>query len=217
MKSLKITPETLKNQRDVVSEEVRVNVLNQPYGAFEGSAPRAKHQLIQRPHFLRRSQGARAATSGREEFFDTYYAPNNAVLVVSGDTTADEVMKLAEKHFGGIPSRTLHAAPGHRGRRRPRRRPSPATRWPGRRRSRSVSPAGSHDEGFLRAVLLDPLLVSDEARSSIGADQGKPDRVRGRAGLATVSQQLRLQRPDASFPRRLPSDLKADAERSSTR
>jgi hypothetical protein len=31
-------PETLKNQRDVVSEEVRVNVLNQPYGAFSGSA-----------------------------------------------------------------------------------------------------------------------------------------------------------------------------------
>src|SRR3979409_325151 len=36
MKSLKITPETLKNQQDVVSEEVRVNGLNQPYGAFEG-------------------------------------------------------------------------------------------------------------------------------------------------------------------------------------
>ena len=35
MRSLKITPETLKNQQDVVSEEVRVNVLNQPYGAFE--------------------------------------------------------------------------------------------------------------------------------------------------------------------------------------
>src|SRR4249920_1518722 len=35
MKSLKITPETLKNQQDVVSDEVRVNVLNQPYGAFE--------------------------------------------------------------------------------------------------------------------------------------------------------------------------------------
>src|SRR3990167_979168 len=35
MRSLKITPETLKNQQDVVSEEVRANVLNQPYGAFE--------------------------------------------------------------------------------------------------------------------------------------------------------------------------------------
>jgi Insulinase (Peptidase family M16) len=35
MRSLKITPENLKNQQDVVSEEVRVNVLNQPYGAFE--------------------------------------------------------------------------------------------------------------------------------------------------------------------------------------
>ena len=35
MRALKITPETLKNQQDVVSEEVRVNVLNQPYGAFE--------------------------------------------------------------------------------------------------------------------------------------------------------------------------------------
>src|SRR5471032_2109575 len=35
MRALKITPEGLKNQQDVVSEEVRVNVLNQPYGAFE--------------------------------------------------------------------------------------------------------------------------------------------------------------------------------------
>ena len=35
MRSLKITPDNLKNQQDVVSEEVRVNVLNQPYGAFE--------------------------------------------------------------------------------------------------------------------------------------------------------------------------------------
>ncbi len=35
MRSLKITPENLQNQKDVVSEEVRVNVLNQPYAAFE--------------------------------------------------------------------------------------------------------------------------------------------------------------------------------------
>ena len=46
-----------------------------------------------------------------KSFFDTYYAPNNAVLVVSGDATADEVMKLAEKHFGGIPSRPLPPRP----------------------------------------------------------------------------------------------------------
>ena len=50
-----------------------------------------------------------------KKFFDTYYAPNNAVLVVSGDTTPDEVMKLAEKHFGAHPVAAAAAAARHQG------------------------------------------------------------------------------------------------------
>jgi zinc protease len=110
MRSLKITPENLKNQQDVVSEEVRVNVLNQPYGAFEwlGLPQKANTNWYNAHNFYGDLSDLEAATlDDVKKFFDTYYAPNNAVVVVSGDATADEVMKLAEKHFGGIPSRPL--------------------------------------------------------------------------------------------------------------
>src|SRR5678816_829481 len=105
MRSLKITPETLKNQQDVVSEEVRVNVLNQPYGAFEwlGLPQAANTNWYNAHNFYGDLEHLKAATlEDVKKFFDTYYAPNNAVLVVTGDTTPDEVMKLAEKHFGSV-------------------------------------------------------------------------------------------------------------------
>src|SRR4051812_36516069 len=55
MRSLKITPETLKNQQDVVSEEVRVNVLNQPYGAFEwlGLPQKGETKRVKAPKLYR--------------------------------------------------------------------------------------------------------------------------------------------------------------------
>src|SRR6266478_3865818 len=114
MRALKITPEGLKNQQDVVSEEVRVNVLNQPYGAFEwlGLPQKANTNWYNAHNFYGDLKDLEAATvDDVKTFFDTYYAPNNAVLVVSGDTTPDEVMKLAEKHFGAIPQRALPPRP----------------------------------------------------------------------------------------------------------
>ena len=110
MRSLKITPDNLKNQQDVVSEEVRVNVLNQPYGAFEwlGLPQKANTNWFNAHNFYGDLSDLQAATlEDVKNFFDTYYAPNNAVLVVSGDATVDEVMKLAQKQFGDIPSRPL--------------------------------------------------------------------------------------------------------------
>src|SRR5262245_61122821 len=114
MRSLKITAENLKNQQNVVSEEVRVNVLNQPYAAFDwlGLPQRANTNWYNAHNFYGDLSEIEAATlDDVKKFFDTYYAPNNAVLVVVGDTTADEVMKLAEKHFGSIPSRPLPPRP----------------------------------------------------------------------------------------------------------
>src|SRR5215470_20436462 len=114
MRSLKLTPENLKNQKDVVSEEVRVNVLNQPYGAFEwlGLPQKANTNWYNAHNFYGDLAELEAANlDDVKKFFDTYYAPNNAVLVVTGDTTPDEAMKLAEKHFGAIPQRQLPARP----------------------------------------------------------------------------------------------------------
>ena len=168
MRSLKITPENLKNQQDVVSEEVRVNVLNQPYGAFEwlGLPQKANANWYNAHNFYGDLTDIQAATiEDVKKFFDTYYAPNNAVVVVSGDATPDEVMKLAEKHFGGIPSRPLP--------------PRPDISEPAQKEEKFVTesdklartPAvafGYHlpermTRDFFALSLLDPLLVSDES------------------------------------------------------
>ena len=84
MRSLKITPENLKNQQNVVSEEVRVNVLNQPYAAFEwlGLPQKANTNWYNAHNFYGDLTEIEAATlDDVKKFFNTYYAPNNAVLV----------------------------------------------------------------------------------------------------------------------------------------
>jgi predicted Zn-dependent peptidase len=168
MKSLKITPENLKNQQDVVSEEVRVNVLNQPYGAFEwlGLPQKANTNWYNAHNFYGDLADLEAATlEDVKKFFDTYYAPNNAVLVVVGDTTADEVMALAAKHFGPIPSRPQPS--------RPDISEPPQTQEKSSAESDKLArtPAiafGYHlpermTKDFFALSLLDPLLVSDES------------------------------------------------------
>ena len=107
MRSLDVTAENLKNQQNVVSEEVRVNVLNQPHGAFDWIEiwERANTNWHNAHDFYGKLDELEAATiEDVRAFFKTYYAPNNAVLVVAGDATAADVRKLAEKHFGSIPS-----------------------------------------------------------------------------------------------------------------
>jgi predicted Zn-dependent peptidase len=168
MRSLKITPETLKNQQDVVSEEVRVNVLNQPYGAFEwlGLPQKANTNWYNAHNFYGDLSDLQAATlEDVKKFFDTYYAPNNAVLVVSGDTTPDEVMRLAEKHFGGIPSRPLPPRPDIK--EPPQTAEKSFTESDKLARTPAVA-FGYHlpdrmTKDFFALTLLDPLLVSDES------------------------------------------------------
>ncbi|MGE0863243.1 MAG: M16 family metallopeptidase [Vicinamibacterales bacterium] len=110
MRSLDVSAENLKNQQNVVSEEVRVNVLNQPHGGFEWLDiwERANTNWHNAHNFYGDLKELEAATlDDVRSFFKTYYAPNNAVLVVVGDTNAAEVKRLAEKHFGSIPSQPL--------------------------------------------------------------------------------------------------------------
>ncbi|MDP3717926.1 MAG: pitrilysin family protein [Acidobacteriota bacterium] len=110
MRSLDVSAENLKNQQNVVSEEVRVNVLNQPHGGFEWLDiwERANTNWHNAHNFYGDLKELEAATlEDVRSFFKTYYAPNNAVLVVVGDTTAAEVRRLAEKHFGSIPRQPL--------------------------------------------------------------------------------------------------------------
>ncbi len=168
MRSLKITPENLKNQQNVVSEEVRVNVLNSPYAGFEwlGLPQRANTNWYNAHNFYGDLAEIDAATiDDVQTFFDTYYTPGNAVLVVVGDTTFDEVVTLAEHYFGDIP-------PGPRPPRpdvteppqtaeKAFEEPDMLARMPAIALGYHVPPRMSRE--FFALSLLDPLLVGDES------------------------------------------------------
>jgi predicted Zn-dependent peptidase len=107
MRSLDISEENLKNQQAVVSEEVRVNVLNQPYQLFEWiSLWENAFTNWNNSHngYGELSEINAATIEDVRNFFKTYYAPNNAVLTVVGDVDVEEVKKMVEKHFASIPS-----------------------------------------------------------------------------------------------------------------
>ena len=107
MRALKVDDENLRNQRDVVKEEVRVNVLNQPYGGFPwlDLPPVAFRNWTNAHNFYGDFTDLDAASlADVQSFFKTYYVPNNAVLLVLGDVKLDEGFALAKKHFGDIPA-----------------------------------------------------------------------------------------------------------------
>jgi zinc protease len=106
MRALKVDDENLRNQRDVVKEEVRVNVMNQPYGGFPwlDMPPVAFRNWANAHNFYGDFADLDAATLGDvQKFFKTYYLPNNAVLLLLGDILAEEGAALAEKYFADIP------------------------------------------------------------------------------------------------------------------
>jgi predicted Zn-dependent peptidase len=114
MKTLDFSTENLDNQRKVVEEEVRVNVLNQPYGSFYWlDLPQKAFNKFPNAHNFYGDFKDLDATNIRDvrNFFETYYAPNNAVLAVVGDVQADEVFERVEKYFGPIPGRQVPAKP----------------------------------------------------------------------------------------------------------
>lgn len=114
MRSLDITQENLVNQQGVVKEEVKVNVLNQPYGGFPWlQLPQVANENWHNAHnFYGDLQHIDAATlEEARAFFDAYYSPNNAVLVVVGDFEARQTKRWIEQYFGSIPSRPVPALP----------------------------------------------------------------------------------------------------------
>ena len=106
MRALKVDDENLINQRDVVKEEVRVNVLNQPYGGFPwlDMPPVAYRNWANAHNFYGDFADLDAASlADVQTFFRTYYVPNNAVLLILGDVKREEGIALAQKYFGDIP------------------------------------------------------------------------------------------------------------------
>ncbi len=106
MRGLDITQENLMNQQGVVTNEVKVNVLNQPYGGFPWlDLPQAAFVNWYNAHnFYGELGDLKAATlEDVRAFFKTYYAPNNAVLAVVGDFDAGAARGMIQKYFGSIP------------------------------------------------------------------------------------------------------------------
>ena len=113
MRALKVDDENLRNQRDVVKEEVRVNVFNQPYGGFPwlDLPPVANRNWANAHNFYGDFTDLDAATlEDVRTFFRTYYAPNNAVLLIIGDVKPEEAFRLVRRHFEEIPAAKLPAA-----------------------------------------------------------------------------------------------------------
>ncbi len=114
MKGLSITQENLKNQQEVVKNEVKVNVLNRAYGGFPWlDLPQYANTNWYNAHnFYGDLKDLDAATlEDVKAFFATYYAPNNAVLVVVGDFDPKQTRGWIEKYFGPIPAAQLAAKP----------------------------------------------------------------------------------------------------------
>lgn len=107
MRGLAITQENLANQQGVVKNEVRVNVLNRPYGGFPWlDMPQYANTNWYNAHnFYGDLKDIDAATlEEATKFFKTYYSPNNAVLVVTGDFEPAQTWSWIQKYFSEIPS-----------------------------------------------------------------------------------------------------------------
>ncbi len=102
-----MTQEKLDNQRDVVKNERRFSVDNQPYGTWDEKVQELifpewhpyHHSTIGSMEDL-----TAASLDDVRHFFATFYRPNNAVLSIVGDFETDAALAMVERHFGSIPA-----------------------------------------------------------------------------------------------------------------
>ena len=105
MRSLDITQDNLTNQQGVVKNEVKVNVLNTPYGGFPWlDMPQYANVNWYNSHNFYGDLDDLDAASLDDvaDFFQQYYAPNNAALAIVGDFEYADALRLVEKYFGAI-------------------------------------------------------------------------------------------------------------------
>ncbi|MBK0869911.1 insulinase family protein [Saccharopolyspora sp. HNM0986] len=114
MRAPKLTEENLRNQVDVVKEEIRLNVLNRPYGGFPWILlPPVLYSTFANAHngYGDFTDLEKATVDDCAAFFDTFYAPGNAVLTISGDFDAEHAIELVHRHFGDVPAREVRPRP----------------------------------------------------------------------------------------------------------
>src|SRR5438105_4409586 len=113
MRSLAITEQNFENQRQAVKEERRLRLDNQPYlTAYNDGLtfPFDSTSCFPYAHTVIGSMADldAAKLADVQAFFETYYAPNNATLVVVGDFSPAQLRSLVNQYFASVPS---HATP----------------------------------------------------------------------------------------------------------
>ena len=126
MVNLKLAEKEVLTERDVILEERRSRIENSPGAILDEQMSAALYQShpYKIPVIGWAHEMAKLSRQDAIDFYKRHYAPNNAILVVSGDVTVDEVKKLAEEAFGSIPAnpaikpRQRPVEPEHRAARR---------------------------------------------------------------------------------------------------
>ena len=224
MRAPRITAENLANQVDVVSEEIRLNVLNRPYGGLPWIwLPPVLFDTFPNAHngygdFV----DLQAATvEDCADFFDRYYCPANAVLTVCGDFAQDEAADLVRAHFDDVPYRPAPVRPDfgepwpeatRRGEQLDPHAPVPALSvgW------RLPDPVGDL-RGYLAQVLLGQVLSDGESsrlQKALVADQALVTEVWAGPGL--MGGPLDARDPDvfvltAVYPTHTPAEAVIEA------
>jgi zinc protease len=105
MLSLNVTAENFENQREVVKEERRLRVDNQPYVPAYLAFFEMAYDAFQYQHSVIGSMDDldAAELADVQAFFDLYYSPNNAVLVIAGDVEPARARELVARYFAPLP------------------------------------------------------------------------------------------------------------------
>jgi predicted Zn-dependent peptidase len=114
MDEIALTEENLRNQVDVVKEEINVNVHNSPYGGFPWlHLPPLMFETFPNAHdgYGSFADLEAATVDDAASFYERYYAPGNAVLSIAGDVDPDEAHTLVERHFSRVPKRKVTKIP----------------------------------------------------------------------------------------------------------
>ncbi|MFT5340848.1 MAG: zinc protease [Paracoccaceae bacterium] len=106
MVNIRLTERDIETERDVILEERNQRVENSPRALFseQKNAAQYLNHRYGSPVIGWRHEMEALDMADALSFYGTYYAPNNAILVVSGDVDPEEVRELAEKYYGAIPA-----------------------------------------------------------------------------------------------------------------
>lgn len=109
MQNLQLTPSEFNKEIKVVMEERRMRTDDEPHSLMEEKLMAAAYQEHPYQHpVIGWMNDLEAMTAiDAQEWYKTWYAPNNAVLVIAGDVQANDVFKLAQRYYGKIPAHKL--------------------------------------------------------------------------------------------------------------